>query len=366
MRALNILHTEASPGLGGQEKRILLEASSLEKRGHRVHIAGQPHGLIRKEAEEAGLSFHPVRMRTCWDLAALFQLILLIRKIRPHIIHTHSSKDSWLAGLAGRLLGVPVVRTRHVSIPVSGNMLNWVYLLPKRILTTADLIRRMLIEQKVCKEGRVSVLPTGVDLAAFDDRLSGEPFRAEFGLSGETLAVGLIAQLRNSKGHGHFFAAARILRDKGVSARFFVVGDGESRDIIRGEAERLGLLDGTVRFLGYRTDIPAIMAGLDLLVIASTRTEGIPQVALQAMAMRLPIVGTDIGGVPEVILPGGAGVVIPPGDPEALSASIEALLGDPERRRRMGESGKKYVLENYSLAHMIEETERLYGEVAAA
>ncbi|MDA1000647.1 MAG: glycosyltransferase family 4 protein [bacterium] len=366
MRALNILHTEASPGLGGQEKRILLEAVVLEKRGHRVHIAGQPHGLIRKEAEEAGLSFHPIRMRTSWDPAALFRLICLIRKIRPHLIHTHSSKDSWLAGVAGRLMGVPVVRTRHVSIPVSGNALNWVYLLPKRIFTTADLIRRMLIEQKVCKGDRVSVLPTGVDLSAFHDGVSGEGFRAEFGLSGETPAVGIIAQLRKSKGHDHFLAAARILRDRGVSARFFVVGDGHWRDIFREEAERLGLLGGTVRFLGYRTDIPQIMAGLDLLVIASTRTEGIPQVALQAMAMRLPVVGTDIGGVPEAILPGGAGVVVPPGDPEALAAAIEEMLADPERRRRMGESGKKYVTENHSLTRMIEETERLYNEVLAA
>ena len=164
----------------------------------------------------------------------------------------------------------------------------------------------------------------------------------------------------------HFLEAARILKDEGCRVRFFVVGEGQWRDIFREDADRLGLLDGTVTFTGYREDVPDIMAALDVLVIASTGTEGIPQVALQAMAMGVPVVGTEVGGVPEAILPPGAGVVVPPANPEAIAIKIKELLNDAPRRARMGSSGKNYVKEHHSLNRMLDETERIYEEVLAA
>jgi len=352
--------------LGGQEKRILLEAVFLRERGHQVLLIGQPDSELEKEAGRAGMPFRAVRMRTSWDPLALTQIARVIRETRPDLIHTHSSKDSWLAGLAGRALGVPVVRTRHVSIPVSGHGLNWAYRLPHRVMTTAERIRQMLIETRACDPSRVRVLPTGVDLSRFHERVPRGIFRAEVGLGDDTPAVGIIAQLRKSKGHEHFLEAARLLRDEGSPARFFVVGEGQWRDIYREEARRLELLDGTVIFLGYRDDIPQVMAGLDLLVIASIRTEGIPQVALQAMAMGLPVVGTDVGGVPEVLLPSGAGVVVPVEDSRALASAVGELISDPARRSRMGAGGRAFVRERYSLDRMLDETLLLYEEVLSA
>lgn len=366
VKSIKILHSESSLGWGGQEKRILLEAMSLQERGHRICLVGQPGSLIQFEAERAGLTFRAIRMRTSWDPLALVQMVALIREFRPDLIHTHSSKDSWLAGLAGRLMGVGVVRTRHVSIAVSGHQMNWAYRFPHKILTTADRIRQIVVDSGLCEPARVEVLPTGVDFTRFTGEVTGDAFRAEFGVPTGMSVVGLVANLRKSKGIEHFLASARILKKAGCPARFFVVGQGHWYDIFRKDAAQQGLLDGTVTFTGYREDIPEVMASLDVLAIASTRTEGIPQVALQAMAMGVPIVGTDIGGVPEVILPSGAGIVVPPGDSRAMAEAIRELLDDPARRLQMGEAGRAHVKSHYSLTKMVDETERIYEEVVAA
>ncbi len=365
MAALSVVHTEASPGMGGQEKRILLEAGGLIERGHEVLLVGQPNGELAKEARAAGVPFEPMCMRSSCDLTALRRLLGLLRKRRPSLVHTHSSKDSWLGGVAGRMLGLPVVRTRHVSIPVSAHGLNWVYRFPHRIMTTAEFIRKILVDARACAPERVSVLPTGVDFRRFHEGVTGEGFRREMGLAADTPAVGIVAQLRGSKGHGDFLAAARALRDEGCKARFFIAGSGPRREEYEGEAKRLGLLNETVVFLGYRSDVPEIMAALDVLVMASTRTEGIPQVALQGMAMGLPVVGTDIGGIPEVLKPSGAGVVVPAHDPEALAGGIRALLDEPERREAMGRAGRAYVRARHSVEKMMDDTLTLYEEVIA-
>jgi len=233
-------------------------------------------------------------------------------------------------------------------------------------MTTAERIREILVEAKACDPSRVRVLPTGVDFTRFHDRVPREVFRREVSLPPDVLAVGVMSQLRKSKGHEEFLATARAIKDEGRAVRFFIGGDGQWRGIYERTARDLGLLDGTVTFLGYRTDVPEVMAGLDLLVIASTRTEGIPQVALQAMAMGLPIVGTDIGGIPEILLPSGAGVVVPVKDARALAQAIRELLDDPDRRARMAAAGRAYVRERYSLERMVEETVELYEEVLTA
>ena len=362
MRTLSVVHTEASPGLGGQEKRILLEAVSFIERGHKVLLIGQPDGELRREARQLRVPFEPMRMRVSWDPVALIGLIRLIGKRRPDLIHTHSSKDSWLGGIAGRVLGVPVVRTRHVSIPVSSHWLNWVYRLPHRIMTTASLTRNLLVDSQGCAPDRVRVLPTGVDFRRFHEGVTGDGFRREMGLEPYTPAVGMMSQLRGSKGHREFLKAARLLRDEGCGARFFIGGGGEWRGAYEAEAGRLGLLDGTVTFIGYRTDVPEVMAGLDVLVIPS-KHEAIPQVALQGMSMGLPIVGTNIGGIPEVLEPSGAGIIVTTHDPVALASGIRCLLEDPVAREKMGRSGREYARRWFSLDKMVVDTLVLYEEV---
>ena len=140
-----VLHTESSPGLGGQEIRTLNEARWIGERGWRVIVAGQPEGRFVTRAREAGLETAPLRMRSPWDLSAVARLTRLIRGEGVSVVHTHSSVDGWLGGLAARAARVPVVRTRHVSIPVRRGF-NPVYTwLADRVITSGEAIRRIIV-----------------------------------------------------------------------------------------------------------------------------------------------------------------------------------------------------------------------------
>ena len=171
---LDILHTESSAGWGGQEARTILEADHLTRRGHRVRVAGPSGSGIEREARRRGLPFLAAPIRSVADPLALLRIFRLLRRERPAILHTHSSKDSWLAGLAGKGAGVPVIfRTRHVSIPVRAHRLNPVYQIPDRILVTASATREHLVSRCGVPPGRVITLPTGVDLGRFGPHVSG-------------------------------------------------------------------------------------------------------------------------------------------------------------------------------------------------
>ncbi|MDP6084484.1 MAG: glycosyltransferase [Nitrospinota bacterium] len=363
---LDILHTESSAGWGGQEARTILEADHLSRRGHRVRVAGPSGSGIEGEARRRGLPFLPAPIRSVADPLALVRIFRLLRRERPAILHTHSSKDSWLAGLAGKSAGVPVIfRTRHVSIPVRAHRLNPVYRIPDRILVTASATRDHLVSRCGVPPDRVITLPTGVDLGRFGPHVSGRPFREAFGFGEGTPVVGIVAQLRGSKGHDHFIEAARILSARNPEARFFIVGDGLWRDLVA-EKVRSEKMTARVTLTGFREDIPEVMAALDVLVIASTRTDGIPQAGLQAMATGVPVVGTRVGGIPEVVREGETGLLVEPGDSAALARAVERLLADPARRERMGKTGMNRVRERHSLEAMLNGLESIYEEALRA
>jgi glycosyltransferase involved in cell wall biosynthesis len=359
---LDILHTESSIGWGGQEARTILEAEHLVRRGHRVSILGPPGSGIERESNRRSLRFFPEPLRSVADLPAYFRLVRLLRREKPLILHTHSSKDSWLGALAGKRAQVPaIVRTRHVSIPVRAHRLNPVYRLPDRVIVTAAATREHLVHRCRIPPERVVTVPTGVDLNRFGPGLSGRGFRQEFRLDDRTPLVGIVAQLRGSKGHDQFIEAARQIVGRNPAVRFFIVGDGLWRKLVEEKIGAEGMRE-YVTMTGYREDIPNVMAALDVLVIASTRTDGIPQAGLQAMAAGRPVVGTNVGGIPEVIRNGETGILVEPGDARALAEAVESLLDDPGRRETLGKTGTRMVRERHSLEAMLDALEHLYEE----
>ncbi|HET6366927.1 MAG TPA: glycosyltransferase [Pseudomonadales bacterium] len=382
-----VLHTESSPGLGGQEIRTLTEAGWIAERGWRVLIAAQPHGRLLPRARELGLAVVAQRMRGAWDPGALLGLVQLIRREQIDVVHTHSSIDGWLGGMAARLTGRPVLRTRHVSIPIRRG-LNPVYRwLADRVITSGEAIRQLVIAAGV-PPARVVAIPAGVKLDDFADGEGGEAVLRSLGLAGGPSPggptpgpdvdpirgpirssrgpiVGSVAMFRGSKGHDHLLDAFSRVHARRPDARLLLVGDGGRREWAERLARERGLSEAVV-FTGFRTDVPALLAAMDCFVLASTRTEGVPQSLLQAAAAGIPLVASRIGGIPEVVEDGVTGLLVSPEDPAALAAAIEQTLADPAAAAARARAGRKRAEERFSHSVAMTRLLALYDELLAA
>ena len=354
-----VLHTEASPGLGGQEVRTLDEARWTAERGWRVLLACQPGGLLLERARAAGLETVPVRMRAPFDLRALAGLVRLIRRERVSLVHTHSSIDAWLGGMAARLCRVPVVRTRHVSIAIRKG-LNPVYRwLADRVITSGEAIRRMVLDVGVPPE-RVVAIPAGVNLEAFRFGARAPETARELGLGRPV--IGSVAMFRGSKGHPQLLQAFAMVREKRPAASLLLVGDGIRRAWVEQLAREAKLADAVV-FTGFRPDVPALLGTMDCFAQASTRTEGVPQALLQAFATGVPVVASRIGGIPEVVTDGETGLLVPSESVEALAAGIERVLDDPEAAARRARAARALVEARFSHAHAVDRLLHVYEEL---
>ena len=354
-----ILHTESSHGHGGQEIRTLAETRWLIDHGWRALIVCQPDSPLLAEARASSIPVEAVRMGSATDIGATVRLRRLMRERGVSLVHTHSSVDSWLGGIAAKSLGLPVVRSRHVSIPIRRRRA-LVYRLADRIITSGEGVRAMVIGAGITPE-RVVAISAGVDSARFHPGVSGKAVRDELGL-GAAPMVGLVANVRGSKGHNVFLDAARAVLTAAPETRFLIVGDGVGFDDVKGRVRQLGL-EACVRLTGFRRDIPEVMAALDVLALPSIRSEAIPQVIPQALAVGTPVVASTVGGSPELIRDGENGRLVPPADAPALADAILTLLREPERARAMARAGQVMVQARYTIDATMARTTAVYREL---
>ncbi len=364
---LVILHSESSTGWGGQEIRVYSEVTWLRRRSHAASLMVPPGSALGARAERANIPVAWIPMPHALDPRAVARIVRRLRRERAQVLVTHSSVDAWTGGLAARLVGVPVVRMRHLSVPVQRNPFSRaVYKgLCDKIVTTGEAIRTLLVERLEVPPAKIVSVPTGVDPEEFDpSRINRERIRTEIGLGGHTPLLGMIGVLRSWKGHLVFLQALRRVWEKLPDVQAVLVGDGPFRSVIE-DAIKCHGLEARVHLLGHREDVAEILGGLDMVVSASTAAEGIPQALLQALAMRRLVVASDVGGIPEVIRPGETGWLVRPGDPDALGEAIVEALADRAGAERMGKQGRKMVEAGYSLRGMGERMEALYRSLAS-
>lgn len=337
--------------------RTVSEAIGVAERGHRVVIVASPGAQILERAAAAGLPGHALRMRNAFDPLAIARLVGLIRRERADIVNTHSSIDSWVGAFAAKLAGVKLVRTRHLSAPISRNPLNFVHRLPDAIITTGESTRQRLQTYNRLRPRILESIPTGVDCQAFRPRPRTPDVRRLLGLPAEATVLTKVAVLRRLKRHDVLVEAAALLRNR-AGLFFVLVGEGSQREAIEESIRSLGL-QHRFKLLGHVEDIRPVLAATDVLV-SSSDTEGVPQAAAQAMAMEVPVVHTDVGSVGELIRDGVTGLLVPPGDPVALARALARLLDSPELARQCARRGREHVVRHHSREKMVERVLDVY------
>ncbi|OHC61904.1 MAG: glycosyl transferase family 1 [Rhodocyclales bacterium GWA2_65_19] len=356
--SVKILHTEASCGWGGQEIRILEESRGLIGRGHEVSIACPAHARMTSEAPRFGVPVValPIEFKT---LAGFRALRSYLASQRPDIVNTHSSADSWLTGLACATLAhsPAIVRSRHISAPVSANPFNrWLYRQAQGVVTTGESLRRHLLETLQLESARVVSVPTGIDTERFapGDKASA---KAALGLDPRQKHLGIVATLRSWK--GHLFLLDAFAQLKRPDLHLLIVGEGPMRGPIQEKIAALGL-GARVTLAGQRTDPERWLQALDVFCLPSYANEGVPQAILQAMLCALPIVTTPVGAILEAVNDGETALVVPPRDAAALAAAIARLLDDSALANRLGAAARRVASADFSREVMLDRMEHVF------
>jgi len=377
-RPWRIVHSEASCGWGGQEHRVMAELLGFQKRGCKVWLMAAAESQILQRAREEGIGTVPVAFKKSRMLLDAVRHARWLRRERIEVLNTHSSRDGWLLGIAGRLARVPLlIRSRHIDVEYPNA---WVSrhaftTFADHVLTTSEKITGHFQTIFHLQDDRITTLPTGIDVTRFQREgpkanlsivvpasAGSENPKADLPLHAALRGapvVGMVSVLRSWKGHEFFFKAARRLHDAGRRVQWVVVGGGAPVERYQAFAAEHGAGD-LIQFAGHREDIPEVLRALDLLCIPSVRHEGVPQIGLQALACETPVVGSTCGGIPEIIREGETGRTVPIADDAALAARIAEALDQPEQTRQMAARGRQFVEQKHSLETMLDHLDGLY------
>jgi glycosyltransferase involved in cell wall biosynthesis len=356
-----ILHTESSRGWGGQEIRIIQESLEFIKRGYRMMIACRPDSKIFTAAKERGIPVFALAMRASIDPLASMHCLRILRNNGIDLLHTHSSTDSWVCSPAARKLGLPVVRSRHVSTPISkGSLSRFLYMkLADRVITSGDTIRGEMVEVNGYDPRRIFSIPAGIDEKRFSREMWPDDARGELNIGKDDYLIGIVSILRSWKGHSYLLEAFKSLQDRIPNLKLVIAGSGPQEKNLRNFIQENGLT-GKAIMTGFREDVPRILKALDLFILPSFSNEATSQVIPQAMAMGVFVISTSAGGIGEVVTDGKTGRLIPPRDVPALSEAILWAYRHREECREMARKARELVLKEFTLTRMIEKTESVY------
>jgi glycosyltransferase involved in cell wall biosynthesis len=331
----------------------------------------EQHGVQPRVLHELGREVSPVN-----DLRVTLAMYRLIRRSRPHIVHTHMAKAGTAGRLAAKLARVPIiVHTFHGHTFHSywGPVKSAVFLqiertlgaMTDRVIAVNDVQRADIAKYGVAPLQKIQTIPLGLEI---EPLLQAEQYRgrlrAELGIAADQPLIGIVARLVPIKAHEVFLTAAAKVRAAMPSATFLIVGDGERRAELEALARSLGIADAT-RFLGWREDMREVNADLDVAALCSNN-EGSPVALIEAMAAARPVVSTRVGGVPDVVHDGVSGLLVPAGDADAFADALLQLLRDPARAAAFGQAGREAVYPRHSSGRLVQDIERLYLDLARA
>ena len=372
---IRVLHLRDSHEVGGPGKTILETFRAIDRSRFDLHLGVFETRLedgrtpLVRAAEDAGMTVHHIRGFNQYDPKIVWRVARLVGSLKADIVHAHEAKSDVVGYLAAKLAGVPVMTTAH----------GWIGNRPKdrflsaldrqvlrafdRVIAVSTPIRDALSGVGV-RQDRLRLLHNAIVVeryrrtgqSDFLERLIGKPLGRP--------VITAIGRLSREKGHADLVEALQKLLARDLPFTALLVGDGPERDVLEARVDAAGLSD-RVHLPGYVTNTAEILESSDLLVLPS-HTEGLPNVALEALVMEVPVVATSVGGTPEVIVDGTTGRLVPPRSPEALADALAAFIRDPAPLRAMARDGRVRVQSEFDFTARTRKLERIYVELAEA
>ena len=365
---MNILYVESSRSWGGQEYRTCLEINWLNAHGHQAWLVCNPDSQVHSKASELATRVVTMPLRSRVDPLCTLRLWKFCRQNKIDLLKTYSSKDHWIC-LPLFVCGIPLSRARCITDPIGSASRAFVFKHGcSQIVADASVIKRQLVKQNGIDPAKIEVIGSAVDLVKFKPPRNRTKFRREIGVGDDISLIGNVGMIRPDKGQLQLVKAAPLVFEKHPGARFVIVGQGTGilkRGInVRNAIDQAGLADKII-MAGYRWDTPNVYAACDMIVIASLHTEASPIVLREAFASGRPVIATKVGDIPEIVRHRENGLLIEPGDTQALAAAIMEFISDPELAARCALNGFSYATEHFSFDKMMEAKLRADFDVVA-
>jgi len=341
-------------------------AIGLAARGHAVTVATPPSERWAERMRAAGVGYVAVPMQRAWDVRAAWRLAKVIRAGGIQVAHAHKGRARTLALLAG-LMGArsKLVLNRGVSFHVPRlRRLGYTSRRVHAIVAVCESIKRDLVATGV-PAGKIEVIYSGTDVGRFHPGLDGSPIRRELGLAPDHVLITQIG-VRSWRGWQDVLDAMARLAPTAPHARLLFVGAPPPRVVELGERARARGLEGRVLVLGHREDVPQILTASDVVVDASYAGAGITGSIREALACERPVVATDLAGMPELVVDGETGLLVPPRDPDTLAQALRRVIENPTWAQAMARAGCKRVDAHFSLRAKLDATEALYRRLVEA
>lgn len=310
------------------------------------------------------------------DLRSLISLYRFFRDEKFDIVHTHTAKAGFIGRLAAKMAGVPVI----VHTPHGHNIYGYfgpfmsriAIILEKLVARFTDTIvaltaleRDDYVRLGVAPYGRFEIVRSGIEMGPRGPHeVSGAEVRRSFGISEDETVVGMIGRLEPVKGPGHFVEAGKALCALFPRTRFLLVGEGSMRSELEGSVRKSEAPDRFI-FTGWREDVARILPALDIFVLPSLN-EAVGIAIIEAQAAGLPVVATNVGGIPEIVEDGATGILVSAGDPAKLADAIGLLISDRDLRLKMGAAGISRARDKFGSDDMVKAYEALYGRLLRA
>ncbi len=361
-RPLNLLHVTAERGFSGGEAQVFLLLEGLRKRGPTRRLVCPAGSGAESEAHRRGIEVTPVRMASDLSWAGVRGIGRALRRAGPELVHLHSGRATWLGGIAAWQASLPALTTRRMDRPVRrGWRTRFLYGRALRgAVAISEAVARCLSEGGV-PDAVIRVVPSAVEPDRLHPQKPRKAVRTELGLAGDATVLLAVASLHDRKGLDVLLEALARLAQEGRRPVLWIAGEGPRRAALEQLAVRRGVT-GQVHFLGQRADVADLLGACDVFVLPSRR-EGLGVAALEAMALGRAVVASCSGGLAESVQHERTGLLVPPGDPEALALALGRLLTDPALARRLGEAGPQRIRERYGAEAMVDGYERVYREI---